>query len=346
MTNTPAVSVIIPMFNAEKYVGQCLESILAQTFTDFEVIVVDDCSTDSSAAIVESFASKFGGRLALLQLDRNTGSGAVPRNTGLKFARGEYIFFADADDLLTLTALEELCTLAKNFAAEVVYCEKYYKATPDLSKIFVDGEQSDNVTRPTFESEDLNVRVDEYFRDRFWVTPWSKLVRRDFIVDNKISFPPCKISEDDIWTCGLLFGAKKFLRVPNVVYVYRQNDESVGQKSKTLEQTLTFWVSPVICGVKALESMLSRLEFFRQNPQQLYTILEIFIVQRLYIPKTFVLPKHRVYETIKAEFGDFLGSQDVLVSALCAIVNMQQRVIDARNRRIDELERKLEEKLS
>ena len=91
---------------------------------------------------------------------------------------------------------------------------------------------------------------------------------------------------------------------------------------------------------------MSRLEFFRQNPQKLYTILEIFIVQRLYIPKTFALPKHRVYETIKAEFGDFLGSQDVLVSALCAIVNMQQRVIDARNRRIDELERKLEEKLS
>ena len=92
--------------------------------------------------------------------------------------------------------------------------------------------------------------------------------------------------------------------------------------------------------------MLSKLEFFRQNPQQLYVILEIFIVQRLYIPKTFALPKHRVYEAIKAEFGATLGEHDVLVAALCAIINLQWRVIDDRNRRIDELERKLEEKLS
>ena len=344
MTTAPAVSVIIPMFNASKYVGQCLESLLAQTFADFEVIVVDDCSTDSSCAIVESFAPQFGRRLTLLQLNYNTGSGAVPRNTGLKFARGEYVYFIDADDLLTLTALEELYTLAKNFDAEVVYCEQYYKASADLSKISVAGEQTDIVTRPTFESDDLAVRVDEYLHDSFWVTPWSKLVRRDLLVNCEIFFPPCKISEDDIWTCGLIFCAKKFLRVPNAVYVWRLNDESVGQKSKTLEQTLNFWISPIIRGVKVLESMLGKLEFFRENPQQLYAILEIFVVQRLYIPKTFVLPKHRVYETIKAEFGATLGEQDVLVAILCAVANMQFRVIDARNRQIAELERKLEEK--
>ena len=161
MTNTPAVSVIIPMFNAAKYVGQCFESLLAQTFTDFEVIVVDDMSTDSSAAIVESYAPKFNGRLALLQLDRNTGSGAVPRNTGLKFARGEYVYFMDADDLLTLTALEELHALAESFGADVVYCESYYKASADLSKILIHGEQNcDLVTRPTFESDDLSQRTD------------------------------------------------------------------------------------------------------------------------------------------------------------------------------------------
>jgi len=61
----PAVSVVIPMYNAEEYVGECLNSLLAQTFQNFEVIVVDDCSTDSSPAIVESYTEKFGGRLKL-----------------------------------------------------------------------------------------------------------------------------------------------------------------------------------------------------------------------------------------------------------------------------------------
>ena len=187
MINAPKISVIIPMYNAEKYIAECLESLLAQTFQDFEVIVVDDCSTDSSCAIVESYAPKFNGRLMLLQLDRNTGSGAVPRNTGLKFAHGEYVFFADADDLLTLTALEELFTLAESFKVEVVYCERYYKASADLSEITLDSEQKrDFVARPTFESEDLSVRLKEFAMGKFLVQPWSKFVRRSILLDNEL----------------------------------------------------------------------------------------------------------------------------------------------------------------
>ena len=69
MTNAPKISVIIPLYNAEKFISACLESLLAQTFQDFEVVIVDDRSTDSSCAIVESYREKFGGRLTLLQPD-------------------------------------------------------------------------------------------------------------------------------------------------------------------------------------------------------------------------------------------------------------------------------------
>lgn len=88
---TYAVSVIIPLYNAEKYVGECLDSLLEQTFQDFEVIVVDDCSTDNSAKIVESYAPKFNGRFMFTILEKNSGSGALPRNKGLLLSRGEYI---------------------------------------------------------------------------------------------------------------------------------------------------------------------------------------------------------------------------------------------------------------
>ncbi len=129
--NFPAVSVIIPMYNAERYVAECLDSLLAQTFTDFEVIVVDDCSTDSSVAVVESYLERFGGRLKLMRTIKNTGSGTEPRNFGLAYSRGEYVYFMDNDDAVTPSALEELYTHAKNFDADVVQCEKYYEIPDD-----------------------------------------------------------------------------------------------------------------------------------------------------------------------------------------------------------------------
>ena len=330
MTTTPAVSVIIPMFNAAKYVGQCLESILAQTFTDFEVIIVDDCSTDSSCAIVESYASKFGGRLALLQLDRNTGSGAVPRNTGLKFAHGEYIFFADADDLLTLTALEELHTLAKNFDAEVVYCEKYYVARGNLSEVFIHSEQHGGsfVDRPTLESDDLSKRVEKILQHDFWVTPWCKLVRRALLVDNEIFFPPCKISEDDIWTYELVFSAKKFLRVPNIVYVWRQNEDSMFRRNRSSQREIKFWVNPLVIGLKYFDEFMSRIEFFRVNPQYRLAILDHFASGRCLAQLSKVAAQVEpleLYETIRDGFKEILGDHDVLVAYLCTLVHEQRK---------------------
>lgn len=106
---SPAISVIIPLYNAEKYLSDCLDSLLDQTFSDFEIIVVDDCSTDNSVAIVESYAPKFNGRLILTATKKNSGNaGYTARNKGFLFSRGEYVFFMDADDMIIETALEEL----------------------------------------------------------------------------------------------------------------------------------------------------------------------------------------------------------------------------------------------
>ena len=130
----PAISVIIPMYNAEKFIADCLDSLLAQTFQDFEVIVVDDCSTDNSVAVVESYAQKFNGRFQLTKTKTNSGGGGyVPRNIGLSLANGEYVYFVDADDFIVETALEILHSAATQFNADVVYtsvcyfCDSYRK---------------------------------------------------------------------------------------------------------------------------------------------------------------------------------------------------------------------------
>lgn len=121
-----AVSVVIPMYNAEELIRECLDSLLIQTFQDFEVIVVDDCSTDNSAAVVESYAPKFKGRLKLTKTEKKSGGGGVPRNIGMMLARGEYIQFLDADDMISATALETLYKAAILYDAEVVYTSSYY----------------------------------------------------------------------------------------------------------------------------------------------------------------------------------------------------------------------------
>ena len=338
---TTAISVIIPMFNASKYVAQCLESILAQTFQNFEVIIVDDCSTDSSCDVVESYAPKFDGRLRLLQLDRNTGSGAVPRNTGLKFAHGEYVFFADADDLLTLTALEELYTLAKNFDADVIHCGKNYEATPDLGNICIQsGKLTTSVDKPTLETDNLVARVHNVLNWRYRVTPWSKFVKRRLLVDNEIFFPPCIIADDDIWTYKLVFSAKKFLRVPNVVYVWRQSENSMFHRNRSPQHGIKFWVNPLVFGLKTLDEFIGKLEFFRVNPQFRLAILDHFAHGRCLSQLSKVAAQVEpleLYETIRDGFEKNLGEHNVLFAYLCTLINEQRKNLSLKDEQIQRL---------
>ena len=185
--NNYSVSVVIPLYNAEKYIGECLNSLLKQTFQDFEVVVVDDCSTDSSCEIVESYAPKFNGRLNLYRSKENSGSGGVPRNKGILFSRGEYIQFLDADDMLTKTALEEMYSLAKEINANVVYCEKHYQTEADGMNMEISILQpKPRVNKPTLETTDFAERIDKILKGAFVVSTCFKFVQREFLIKNEI----------------------------------------------------------------------------------------------------------------------------------------------------------------
>lgn len=350
----PEVSVIIPLYNAEKYVSECLDSLLAQTFTDFEVIVVDDRSTDLSTAIVESYASKFNGRLMLSHMETNTGSGALPRNKGLMLSRGKYVYFMDADDFVTKTALEELYALAKDFDVDVVYCEKFFETNTDGTNLHISSRQNPKfgfVDKPTFETQDLAQRVQRLITDGYWVTPWSKLVRRSFLMEHKMFFPHCTIAEDDIWTSALVLLAKKFLFVPNTIYNYRQSESSAMRKNRTPQQKINFRFNPILFGLKTLDDLIGKSEFFRQNLSYRYAVLEYFFRGQMYsfLEDSFQLQAFEVYETIKQDFGDRFGEHDILIPMLSSSLNHMQKVVainqqqfnqfaTAANKRIAELE--------
>lgn len=335
----PAVSVIIPMYNAGKYVGECLDSLLAQTLKDFEVVVVDDCSTDDGAAIVESYAPKFDGRLILSRMPQNSGSGAKPRNKGAILSHGKYLLFMDADDALIGNALEELYTLAEDYDADVVYYDRYYRAAEsDIQSRVVQG--GNQPVKPTLEPDALETRVQGILKGSYRVTPWCKFVLRRLIIENELFFPHVKISEDNIWTYGLVIYAKKFLRIPNVVYVYRSSEGSMMRQGRTPQQTINFWLDPILLGLKSLNDMMSRHDFFKANPQYRYSVLEKFIDLKYcsIVDAARQLPTHEVCATIKEHFADRFGEHIDLIALLSTALNTYQRRISYRDWKIKKLE--------
>lgn len=265
----------------------------------------------------------------------------MPRNRGLMLSRGEYVFFADADDLLTQTALEELFSLTKNFDADVIYCEKYYVANSNLSEIYIYGEQQGNyVDKPTFESENLSERVLAILDRRFWITPWCKFIKRDLIVENEIFFPYCKISEDDIWTYKLILRTKKILRVPNVVYVWRRTEKSMTGTQRTPQQEVVFWLNPMILGLKDFDDFMSRMEFFQKNPDYKLAILDHLANGRCFSQVSRygekLLP-FEIFETIINGFKNNLGDKDVLIAYLCTLIHEQRKNLKLKDEQIKNL---------
>ena len=262
-----------------------MDSLLAQTFQNFELIIVDDGSTDNSRAVVESYADKFGGRLRISRI-KHSGGATEPRNMGIGLSRGEYLYFMDSDDVITPTALEELYTHAKNFDADVVQCEKCFNVPDELwndtdyrkkikpscwpagDKIFI--------TQPTLLTEDLAQRAIDFCKR--WLT-WSvciQLIRRDFIIENNLRFVGLTI-EDLLFTMCEICSAKRYLVVPNVMYIYRERKGSfLWRDNNDVEKFLRSRMISIADGVRYLDEYLSGREPFMNRPDLKELLFDMF----------------------------------------------------------------------
>ena len=323
------VSVIVPVYNAEKYLGVCLESLLIQTLTDFEVIVVDDCSTDASNAVAESYLERFGGRLKIVTLPENTGSGAVPRNVGLDFARGDYVYFLDNDDLLIDVALETLYAFAEEYRADIVFMERAFSCGEEpVPKALVDevGLIPPHlfISEPTLETNDLAERVEKFLRLSFGFPPWIKFLRRDFLTGNDIRLPAMKVSDDLIWTFELICLAKKILRVPFALYVYRTNTQSVMRRKRPPEQELRHWTNPLTTGIDRLNEFMNRLDIFNgRNNLRLYVLNFFAKIQFDFMAAAFKgLERHEAYKIFFEEFAASNDDHAALIAYLLTMNNI------------------------
>ena len=287
------ISVIIPMYNTEKYIGECLESLANQTFQDFDVIIVDDCSTDNSREVVKSFSEKFSGRMKLKKLSKNSGCPGQPRNTALNMARGKYVYFLDADDLIAPDALENLYTAAENFDADVVQTEKFFAFMEGKPAEVQSYQTGEFVTAPTLETFDLGERVEGFAQKRFLWGAGGKFLRLKFLRDNKIIFPAIKCWEDFVFSFECLVAARNYVRVPFVNYYYRLRDDSLSHEAGNGIR----FMDNLIGVVKSADDFMSGRKFFEDNPQYKFMVTDFFMQERIKVfSKFFTDGEHDIGE--------------------------------------------------
>lgn len=208
----PKISVIIPVYNVERYLSRCIESLLIQTYRNFEIILVDDGSTDRCSKICETYAKKYD--FVKVFHKANEGQGAA-RNFGVKIARGEFISFVDSDDYVNPRYLEILLKGIENSDISVVdflkvYNENQIQNIADMD-IHMDIYTAENA---------LSQILYQQFHD---VAPWGILLPKNIV--EKYPFPEGKLFEDYFVTYKYYLNVRKvsFIRMPLYYYFIRDN---------------------------------------------------------------------------------------------------------------------------
>lgn len=234
----PKVSIIVPIYNVEQYLSQCIESFCRQTLEDIEIILVEDGSPDNCGAICDRFAEK-DSRIRVLH-KKNAGVGAA-RNDGIKLATGEYVIFVDSDDYIPEDAYEKMYNCAKENDADIVLADIY--TVQDETVRYIKFFEKPFVTT---DRKFLDEVVKSAFYNHYcpmppasgpaygYGGPTNKLVRRSLVMDNDIWFDTSVkgVFDDVIYSAYILACAEKVAYITEPVYYYRLLENSITRTYK------------------------------------------------------------------------------------------------------------------
>lgn len=207
------VSVIIPIYNAEKYIAECLESLINQTLKEIEIICVDDGSKDKSVSIIEEYKSRDN---RIIYIKQNNQYAGVARNNGLKKANGKYIIFLDADDFFAKDMLATLFLVAQKRSTDIVVFGNYNYSETNKKITKVDFPKSWMLHFGVTNASKLGVHVFSATRG----VPWNKFFLKEFIINNSIEFQGLKHNNDEFFSKLAVLEAERifFLRKRFVYY--------------------------------------------------------------------------------------------------------------------------------
>ena len=212
-------SIIIPIYNVEKYLNLCLDSVLAQEFADYEIILVDDGSTDNSPAICDEYAEK---NTKIRVIHKTNGGLSDARNFGIKEAQGDYLMFLDSDDFWNgRNVLSELHNIIVERNPDIIIHElsSFY----DLGKIVPRKFKNKDIQNFSFDfKRDLKKLVDN---DVYYATACNKIIRTSIVKKNEIEFPKGKVHEDVAWCANIIPYIRSYALYSNPFYYYRKESQ-------------------------------------------------------------------------------------------------------------------------
>lgn len=226
MSNQVKVSIIIPVYNVEQYISQCLDSLINQTLQEIEIICINDGSKDNSLNILNDYAKK-DSRIKIIN-KKNEGLSCA-RNDGLKAASGEYIGYVDSDDWVAEDFYEKLFIAAKKYNADIaagniVRCGKLvrkYRIKYEKEELLTDGlEKLKAAQIPKY----------NYV--------WNKIYKRESLLKLDIPFPAGKVYEDIRWSIKVIYYLENLVTVPESNYYYRKNQNSIVSVTKKSEKNM------------------------------------------------------------------------------------------------------------
>lgn len=279
----PLISIIIPAYNVEKYIAKCLDSIKNQTFQNYEVIIVDDGSTDNTLEIINQYISK---RFRVFS-QKNKGAGEA-RNTGIKKAIGKYITFVDSDDFYYRNdCLEKIANEIKKNDSEVI-TYKMVRFYQNSGKYL---EEDDIGVNKQYETEEYLTYTIE--KSRLSISPCDKIIRKDIIDKNKIYFPSIKMLEDIDWSMRLYEHVQSVSIINEPIYVYR--------KQRNGSTTFQYTPEKVSTGITFIKDWCERCK----KANHAYSELYLNYIAYQYIILLSVTNRKNSDEHIKSELKEY-----------------------------------------
>lgn len=251
MDKTVKVSILIPVYNAEKYLGKCLDSVFSQTYSPIEYVIVDNCSTDNSLTILDNKISQYGiskDCYKIIRHEKNEGI-AVSRNDCITNATGEYVLFVDSDDWIENDMVEQLVSSTASGSIDIVGCN-FFQEKPDGTQLYVQEPFANNCRDNMIKALDYEISS----------VLWKLLIRRS-LFDNIHFTPHLDIVEDYIVTIKLYQYAKSFAAVHKGLYHYIIYQNSTSNKRLNS-------IESHIKGVSIVEDYLKREGLYEEEIEQ------------------------------------------------------------------------------